>query len=182
MWIFVFVLLWCFVFYHTNFIVNSAMWLSDLGMLNILYEEKVSFIQKRTYYLLLLSYGRVKGGWLYLYSFICWSSRVGVFLLCYHSIAPCTSKGDISASAICHLWRFVLIHWYIGRPWRTLSCYFGDLSYSSHFTLRRHVHIPWLWGSGLWVWAYSPIVFTFISVDVNVLVAVDDHLYLNSCR
>ena len=29
-----------------------------------------------------------------------------VLLLCYHSIAPCTSKGDISASAICHLWRF----------------------------------------------------------------------------
>ena len=28
-------------------------------------------------------------------------------LLCYHSIAPCTSRGGISASAICHLWRFV---------------------------------------------------------------------------
>ena len=27
--------------------------------------------------------------------------------LCYHSIAPCTSKGDISASAICYLERFV---------------------------------------------------------------------------
>ena len=28
-------------------------------------------------------------------------------LSCYHSIAPYTSKGDISANAICHLWRFV---------------------------------------------------------------------------
>ena len=28
-------------------------------------------------------------------------------LLCYHFIAPCTSKGGISASAICHLWWFV---------------------------------------------------------------------------
>ena len=39
---------------------------------------------------------------LFIYLFICWISRVGVFLLCYHSIAPCTSKGDISVSAICH--------------------------------------------------------------------------------
>ena len=30
-------------------------------------------------------------------------------LLCCQSIAPCTSKGGISASAICHLWRFVFI-------------------------------------------------------------------------
>ena len=29
-------------------------------------------------------------------------------LLLYHSIAPCTSKGGISASAICHTWRFVI--------------------------------------------------------------------------
>ena len=28
-------------------------------------------------------------------------------LLCYHSIAPCTSRDGISASAICHLWGFV---------------------------------------------------------------------------
>ena len=53
---------------------------------------------------------------LFIYLFICWSSKVGVYLLCYHSIAPCTSKGDISASAICHLWRFILIDWCIGRP------------------------------------------------------------------
>ena len=30
-------------------------------------------------------------------------------MLCYHSIAPCTSKGDIGASAICHLCRLVLV-------------------------------------------------------------------------
>ena len=39
---------------------------------------------------------------------------MGDVLLCYHSIAPCTSKGDISTSAICHLWRFILIDWYVG--------------------------------------------------------------------
>ena len=38
---------------------------------------------------------------------------MAVFLLCYHSIAPCTSKGDISASAISHLWRFISIDSYI---------------------------------------------------------------------
>ena len=59
------------------------------------------------------------GGWVYLHSFIYfifWSSRVGAFLLCYDSIVPCTSEGDISANAICHLWRFILIDWYRGRP------------------------------------------------------------------
>ena len=48
-------------------------------------------------------------GWLAVtYSFISWSSIVEVFLLCCHFIVPCTSKGDISASAICHLWRLPL--------------------------------------------------------------------------
>ena len=48
-------------------------------------------------------------GSLYLYSFICLSASSSsrmIALLLYHSIAPCTSKGDISASAICHLRRF----------------------------------------------------------------------------
>ena len=27
-------------------------------------------------------------------------------LFCYHSMALCTSRGGISTSAICHLWRF----------------------------------------------------------------------------
>ena len=40
---------------------------------------------------------------------------MGVFLLCYHSTAPCTYKGDSSASAIYHLWRFILSDWYVGR-------------------------------------------------------------------
>ena len=42
----------------------------------------------------------------YSYLFICWNIRVGLFLLCYYSIASCTSKGYISDSAIRHLWRF----------------------------------------------------------------------------
>ena len=41
---------------------------------------------------------------LFIYLFICWSSRMTALLLCY-SIAPCTFKGGISA--ISHLWRFV---------------------------------------------------------------------------
>ena len=36
-------------------------------------------------------------------------------MLCYYSVAACSSKGDISASAICHLWRFILVE-YIGNP------------------------------------------------------------------
>ena len=31
---------------------------------------------------------------------------MAALILCYHSIAPCTCKSDISASAICYLWRF----------------------------------------------------------------------------
>ena len=37
-------------------------------------------------------------------------------LLCYHSMAPCTSKGGISACAICHRWGFLLVYSSIGRP------------------------------------------------------------------
>ena len=44
---------------------------------------------------------------LFIYLFICWSNRMAALLLHYHSIAPCTSKCGISASAICHFWRFV---------------------------------------------------------------------------
>ena len=49
---------------------------------------------------------------LFTYLFIRWSSKVGVLLLCYHSISPCTFKGGIGATAICHLWRFILIDRY----------------------------------------------------------------------
>ena len=111
---------------------------------------------------------------LFIYLFICWSSRVGVFLLCYQSIVPCTSKGDSSACAICHLWRFILIDWYIGRPSYASTCHFGDLFYSSHFNLLRHVYSQRLGGGWLWAWASSPFVLIFILVDVNVLVAEDD--------
>ena len=125
-------------------------------------------------------------GWLgvssFMYLFICWSTWVEVFLLCCHSIAPCTSIGAISASAICHLRRLIVIDWYVGRPLWDSYCHFGSLSYSSHFILLCHVHSQWLGGSWLWACAYSPIVFIFISVDVNVLVAEDYQLYLNSCR
>ena len=119
---------------------------------------------------------------LFIYLFICSSNRVRVFVLCYHSIASYTSKGGISASAVCHRWRSILIDWYIGRPSQASSGRFGGLFYSSHFNLLGHVHSQWLWGSWLWACADSSIVFIFISVDVSVLVAEDDQVYLNSCR
>ena len=33
----------------------------------------------------------------------CWSNRIAALFLCYHSTALCTSKGNISACAICYL-------------------------------------------------------------------------------
>ena len=51
---------------------------------------------------------------IFIYLFICFSNRMVALLLCYHFTAPCTSKVDISA--ICYLWRFFLVHCYIGRP------------------------------------------------------------------
>ena len=41
--------------------------------------------------------------------------RVAGLMPCYHSIVPCTCRTDISVIAICHLWRFILIVWYVGR-------------------------------------------------------------------
>ena len=41
--------------------------------------------------------------------FICWGCRMGALLLCYHSIALCTSIGDISANAIYLLRLFIVI-------------------------------------------------------------------------
>ena len=69
------------------------------------------------------------------------------------------------ASAICNIWKFILIDWYIGRPSQASSCLFDGLSYSSHFYLQRHVHSQWLGDSWLWAWTHSPIVFIFISVE-----------------
>ena len=51
----------------------------------------------------------------FIYLFICWSNIMTALLQCYHSTALCTSNGDISASAICYLWRFFLVHYYVGR-------------------------------------------------------------------
>ena len=47
---------------------------------------------------------------------------MAALLLGYHSTALCTSKGDISASAICYLWRFFIVHYSIGRlSWASLA-------------------------------------------------------------
>ena len=37
------------------------------------------------------------------YLVICQSCRMAALMLCYHSITPRTCKGDIRASAICHI-------------------------------------------------------------------------------
>ena len=87
------------------------------------------------------------GVYLFNYLFIYWSSRVGVFLLCYLSISPYTCRDDINAIAICHLWRFILSDRYISRPSEASSCHFDGLSYSSHSNLLRPVHSQWFGGS-----------------------------------
>ena len=75
-------------------------------------------------------------GWLavyfFIYVFICWSSRMTALLLCYHSIAPCISKGGISASAVSFL---EVCFWFLyrGRPKQASSCCFGGLSCGSSF-------------------------------------------------
>ena len=77
--------------------------------------------------------GRLGVPFIHLFVYICWSSRTVALMLCYHSIAPSTCKGDISASAICHLQRFSLLNWCIGRPTQVSSCCFGGLSCNSSF-------------------------------------------------
>ena len=50
------------------------------------------------------------GGWVYhffIYLFIWRSNRTAALFLCYHSTTLCTFKDNISASAICYLWRFI---------------------------------------------------------------------------
>ena len=62
------------------------------------------------------SWGRLDVSLIYLFIYICWSYRLVALILCYNSISPSTFKDDISASAICHLWRFSLVNWFTGRP------------------------------------------------------------------
>ena len=52
---------------------------------------------------------------LILSGYICWSSRMADLMLYYLSAVPCTCNGVISASTICHLCRYILVVWYIGR-------------------------------------------------------------------
>ena len=75
---------------------------------------------------------------MYLYSFIFifWSSRMTDLLLCFHSIAPCTSKNGISAQCYLSYLGVILVHWYIVHGhFSTLasSCYGGGLSCNSSF-------------------------------------------------
>ena len=53
---------------------------------------------------------------LFIYLFISWSNSMAALLPCDHFTALCTSKGDITASAIWYLWRFILDCFYIGMP------------------------------------------------------------------
>ena len=70
------------------------------GFINIAYSSVVGVL----FFLV-----RYIGGWmhhLFMYLIICWNCRMAALMLCYYSMAPCTCKGDISVSAICHLYRF----------------------------------------------------------------------------
>ena len=66
-----------------------------------------------------------------IYLFICWNKRMAAPLLCYHSTAVCTSKCDISASAICYLWRLFISLLY-RYTFMGFSCCYGGLSYILH--------------------------------------------------
>ena len=51
------------------------------------------------------------GGWMrqlfiYLFIYIYWRSRIVALVLYYYFIMPRTSKGDMSASVICHFYSF----------------------------------------------------------------------------
>ena len=105
---------------------------------------------------------------------------LAVFLICCHSIAPCAFKGGISANAICYIYWFISIDWYISGPSQASCGHFGGLP-AAYFYLLRHVHGQWLGGSCVGMSILS-IAFVYISVDVNILVAEDDQLYRNSCR
>ena len=82
-----------------------------------------------------------------------------VLLLCYQSIAPCTSKGGISASAICHLWRFVFsFNIYAGLnrlPLAALVAYPVAL----HSALLHRGYSQRIGGRGLYLRAYFPKFF-----------------------
>ena len=100
-----------------------------------------------TYVLFTIRKGRGRMGvpYIHLFVYICWSYRMIALMLCYQSIAPSTCKEDISASAICHLWMFILIDWYIGRSSLASSCHFSGLSYIFHINLMHHVAVSWLY-------------------------------------
>ena len=122
-------------------------------------------------------------GWVYhflIYLFICWTNRMANLFLCYHSTALCTSKSNISASAICYLWRFINLLY--RQAFICFSCYFGGLSCSLHFstpfaatcsqpTTRRQLT------GGASILSYC-FLYSFRSLRITVVVD-RDHLYLN---
>ena len=74
------------------------------------------------------------GGWmhnLFVYLFIYWSNRMAGLLLCCYFTTLCTSKGDISASAVYYLWRLFVYHYYIGRP--SLALFGTSVAFSVAF-------------------------------------------------
>ena len=79
----------------------------------------------------------------------------------YCITAPCACKGSISASSICHLFRYILVVWYIGRPLAAFqeyaSCSFARpplaalVAYSIdiHSSLLGRTCSQWIGGSWL---------------------------------
>ena len=72
---------------------------------------------------------------------------VAVLIPCYRSIESCICKTDINAFAICQLWKFTLVVWYVDRLELAFSYYFGGISYSSPCCVIRREYHQWLDGS-----------------------------------
>ena len=107
-----------------------------------------------------------EGSWMYFYLFICLSARAVEWESswnCYHSIAPCTSKSDISSSAICHLWRFILIDWY------TRSSEFAASYIGSIYRLAWNFLI--FWPSKFAIWPLIKL-FIFVADIANMYILI----------
>ena len=107
---------------------------------------------------------------MFIYLFTWCSNGKASLFICNHSIALCSFNAVISARYICHVWISILIYLYIELYkflFVTSDAFSIALIDSMH-----HVHCQLLRNKSLWACACSPIAFTFLWVDVNVLVAM----------
>ena len=96
-------------------------YLQNLAYLSIVNTRLEVFFISRNYVTapIIIYHETSRGGGLdapFIHLFICWSSIMAALLLCNHFTALCTLNGDISASAICYIWKFFLVHYLLGWP------------------------------------------------------------------